>query len=52
VMRLHFLFLISLMMAIASIIGVFIFIPFVSANAFWIAVAAYVLLASSIKWWF
>jgi hypothetical protein len=35
------------MMAIASVVGVFIFLPFVSANAFWIAVAAYTILASS-----
>jgi hypothetical protein len=29
-------FLITLIMAIASVVGVFIFIPLVSANAFWI----------------
>jgi hypothetical protein len=51
-MRLHYWFAISLMMAIASVVGVFIFIPLVSAHVFWIAVAAYVILASSRKWWF
>ena len=38
-------------MAMAAILSVFIFIPFVSAYAFWIAVAAYLLLASSCGWW-
>jgi hypothetical protein len=51
-MRLHVWFAVSLMMAIASVVGVFIFIPLGSAHAFWIAVAAYVILASSRKWWF
>ena len=46
-MRLHVWLLISLMMAIASVVGVFIFLPLISANAFWIAVAAYMILASS-----
>jgi hypothetical protein len=39
-------------MAISSVVGVFIFIPLVSAYAFWIAVGAYIILASSLKWWF
>jgi hypothetical protein len=51
-MRLHYWFAISLMMAIASVVGIFIFIPLISAYAFWIAVTAYVILASSRKWWF
>jgi hypothetical protein len=50
-MRLHVWFPISFMMAMAAILSVFIFIPFVSAYAFWIAVAAYLLLASSCGWW-
>ena len=50
--RVHFGFLLSLIMAIASVVGVFIFIPLISPFAFWIAVGAYLLLASSIKWWF
>jgi hypothetical protein len=51
-MRLHFFFALSLIMAVASIVGVFVFIPLVSAYAFWIAVAAYVILASSReRWW-
>jgi hypothetical protein len=51
-MRLHVWFAVSLMMAIASVVGVFVFIPLVSAYAFWFAVTAYVILASSRKWWF
>ena len=43
----HFGFAISLIMALAATIGVFVFIPFVSAYAFWLAVAAWVLLAST-----
>ena len=46
-MRLNVWFLISLIMAVASVVGVFIFLPLISANAFWIAVAAYMTLASS-----
>lgn len=51
-MRLHVWFALSLMMAIAAVVGVFIFIPFVSAYAFWIMITAYVILASSRRWWF
>jgi hypothetical protein len=50
--RVHFGFLLSLIMAIAAVVGVFIFIPLISPFAFWIAVGAYLLLASSRKWWF
>ena len=38
-------FLISLILAIIAVIGVFVGIPFVSQYAFWIAIAAYVVLA-------
>ena len=51
-MRLHIWFALSLMMAIASVVGVFVFIPIVSAYAFWMIVSAYIILASSRKWWF
>ena len=51
-MRLHVWFALSLIMAMASIVSVFIFIPVVSAYAFWMAVGAYIILASSLKWWF
>jgi hypothetical protein len=51
-MRLHVWFMLSLIMVMASIVSVFIFIPVVSANAIWVAVVAYILLASSLKWWF
>jgi hypothetical protein len=51
-MRLHFWFALSLIMTIASIVSVFIFIPFVTAYAFWIVAGAYIMLASSAKWWF
>ncbi|MBV6486773.1 MAG: hypothetical protein M5U33_04920 [Pseudorhodoplanes sp.] len=39
-------FLISLILALLALIGVFVFIPFVSAYAFWIAIVAYVVLAA------
>jgi hypothetical protein len=51
-MRIHAWFALSLMMVMASIVSVFIFIPVVSAYAFWMAVGAYIILASSLKWWF
>jgi len=51
-MRLHVWFLLSLIMAISSVVSVFVFIPFVSAYAFWVVVGAYLILASSLKWWF
>jgi len=51
-MRLHIWFALSLIMTIASIVSVFIFIPVVSAYAFWMVVGAYIILASSLKWWF
>jgi uncharacterized protein (DUF983 family) len=37
----------SLVLVGFAVVGVFIEIPFVSENAFWVAVSAYVLLAAS-----
>jgi hypothetical protein len=37
----HFGFAVSLFMALVAIVGVFVFIPFVSPYVFWLAVAAY-----------
>lgn len=37
-------FLISLILAILAVLGTFVVIPVVSANAFWVAVIAYVVL--------
>jgi hypothetical protein len=39
-------FWISLVIAIIALIGFFVTIPFVTAYAFWIAIAAYVVLAA------
>lgn len=38
-------FVISLILAVLAVLGVFANIPFVTAYAFWIAIAAYVVLA-------
>lgn len=38
------IFLISLVLAILAVIGVFAPIPFVSGNGFWVAIIAYVVL--------
>jgi hypothetical protein len=38
-------FLISLILAIIALVGVFVVIPFVSLYAFWIAIIAYIVLA-------
>jgi hypothetical protein len=46
-MRFGFAF--SLIMAILAIVSVFVYIPVVSDHAFWVAVAAYIILAST--WW-
>jgi hypothetical protein len=43
---LNYVFLISLVLAGLSIVAVFIEIPFVGSYAFWVAIAAYLLLAS------
>ena len=37
----------SLILAGLAVVGVFIYIPFVSAYAFWIVIAAYVILAAA-----
>lgn len=37
-------FLVSLILAALAVIGTFVAIPIVSANAFWVAVIAYVVL--------
>jgi hypothetical protein len=39
-------------MTTTAILGVFMFIPYVTVNAFWITVAAYLLLVSSHRRWF
>jgi len=39
----------SLVLVGFALVGVFIFIPFVSAYAFWIVITAYVILAASRK---
>ena len=38
------IFLISLILAILAVLGVYMSIPFISGNAFWVAVIAYVVL--------
>jgi hypothetical protein len=43
---LNYVFLISLILAGLAIVAVFIEIPFVSSYAFWVAISAYLLLAS------
>ena len=45
----RFGFIASLIMAILGVVGVFIPIPFVSDYAFWVIVAAYIMLAGS-RW--
>ena len=37
-------FLISVVLAALAVIGMFVAIPFVSANAFWVAIVAYIVL--------
>ena len=39
------MFLISLVLAILAVVGLFVAIPFVSQYAFWFAIAGYVVLA-------
>jgi hypothetical protein len=36
-------------MSISAVVSVFVYIPFVSVHAIWIAVAAYIILAGT--WW-
>jgi len=38
------IFFISLILAVLAVVGTFVAIPVVSANAFWVAVIAYVVL--------
>jgi len=38
-------FVISLILAVLAVIGTFVAIPAISANAFWVAIIAYVILA-------
>jgi hypothetical protein len=45
----RFGFIASLVMAILGIVGVFITIPIISDFAFWVVVAAYIVLAGS-RW--
>jgi hypothetical protein len=45
----NFGFITSLIMAILGVVGVFIPIPIVSDYAFWVVVAAYIVLAGS-RW--
>jgi hypothetical protein len=44
---LHPVFTISLILAALALVGVFIEIPFVSNYAFWVLMAAYILLAGN-----
>ena len=46
-MAFNFLFVVSLLLVGFAIVGVFIEIPFFSNYAFWIVIAAYVMLAGS-----
>jgi hypothetical protein len=43
----NFAFAFSLALILVAVLGVFIFIPFVSEFAFWFSAAAYVVLAST-----
>lgn len=38
-------FIISLILAVLALIGVFVAIPVISPNAFWVAIIAYIVLA-------
>lgn len=44
-MTLNLIFIISLILAGLAVVGVFIEIPVISNYAFWVAIAAYVILA-------
>lgn len=39
-------FLIAVILAILAVAGMYVAIPFVSANAFWVAIVAFVILAA------
>jgi hypothetical protein len=45
----NFAVVLSLVLAILAVLGVFIEIPLVSAYAFWFAVGAYIMLAGSYR---
>jgi hypothetical protein len=45
----RFPFALSLVMTIAAVVSVFVYVPFISEYAFWIAVAAYIILERT--WW-
>ena len=44
-LTINFVFVFSLILAGLAVVGVFIEIPFISNYAFWVAIAAYVILA-------
>jgi len=44
-LTINFVFVLSLILAGLAVVGVFIEIPFISNYAFWVAIAAYVILA-------
>jgi hypothetical protein len=39
-------FIVSVVLAVLAIIGTFVAIPFISGNAFWVAIIAYIILAA------
>jgi hypothetical protein len=39
-------FLISLVLAVIALLGILVFIPVITVNAFWIAIIAYIVLAA------
>lgn len=43
----NFAFILSMLLILAAVVSVFVIIPVISHYAFWFAVAAYVVLASS-----
>jgi hypothetical protein len=44
-LTINFVFVLSLLLAGLAVVGVFIEIPFISNYAFWLVIAAYVILA-------
>jgi hypothetical protein len=49
-MAMGFGFMISMVMTLLAIVSVFIFVPLASEYAFWIMVAAYIILGGSRRW--
>jgi hypothetical protein len=49
-MAMNFAVALLLVMAILAVVSVFIEVPFISDYAFWVAVVAYIILASSFRW--